>query len=114
MERVDLAHVHGTDRQRHWVRGGAQTWDRTSVTFGKLADGRWFAVRLGHGAHGDTDAYVYGADDQGHLLALRLAYSWMREGEWRPEPAAYGSDGQPIDDGLPWVKRGGSWFLDKG
>ena len=111
MDRVDLAQVHGTDRQRKWRRGG-QTWRSASVTFGRLADGRWFAARTGPDASGDEDAYVYDDTGQGRTLALRLAYRWLRDGGWHPVPATLGPDGQPVD-GLPWVRRGGEWVLDK-
>lgn len=116
MERVDLAHVHGTDRQRRWRQGGVQHWSTTTVTFGQLADGRWFAERTGRGADADDHqrgACVFGSDDQARELALRLAYSWMREGEWSPVPAAFGPDGEPVD-GLPWRSAGGRWFLEGG
>lgn len=115
MERVDLARQYGTDRQRRWRRGGAQTWSTTSVTYGRLADCRWFAERCGQGADPDDKALgacVFDAGALGEQLALRLAYSWMRDGDWRPEPAALDSDGRPVD-GLPWVRRGGAWFLEQ-
>ena len=111
VERIDLAHVHGTDRQRKWVSGG-QTWRASSVVFGQLGDGRWFAEHTGHGARGDEDAYVFSADNKGRTLALRLAYRWLAAGDWRPVPAAMGPDGKPVD-GLPWVRRGGTWYLDR-
>jgi hypothetical protein len=115
VERVDLRWQHGTDRHRRWRRGGSQSWATTSITFGRLADGRWFAYRSGHGADRDDrqqGACVFGVDEQARTLALRLAYSWMREGEWRPVPASFGPDARP-SDGLRWVRRGADWFLDR-
>ncbi len=111
MERVDLTHAYGTDRQRRWRTGAVGAWDTSTVTFGRLSDGRWFAERTGPAAAGDGDAYVYGADERGHELALALAYGWMRGGDYRPVPAAFDGDGKPID-GLPWRRSGAEWFLD--
>lgn len=113
MERVDLVWENGVDRQRRWVSGATQGWNHASVTFGRLADGRWFAHRTSPQARGDHLAYVFGAGEQDEQLALRLAYRWMSEGEWRPWPAAFGPDGQPLD-GLPWMRRGSDWILNDG
>ncbi len=116
MDRLDLTRQHGVDRQRRWRHGGAQTYATTSVTFGRLAYGRWFAERTGRDADNDDrqqGACVFGADDQARELALRLAYSWMRQGEWRAQPAAVGPDGKPLDN-LPWVRRGSDWMLEGG
>ena len=110
VDRVDLTRVYGTERQRRWRQGSAQEWDASTVTFGRLADGRWFAERTGAQAPGDGDAFVFSADDQGRELALRLAYGWMRGGSYEPIPAAYGADGKPMD-GLPWVRVGSGWQL---
>lgn len=115
MERVELQHRHGTDRQRCWRQGGAQTFWTTTVVYGRLGDGRWFADRSGYEADIDDrqqGACVFGADDQAAQLALRLAYSWMRAGEWRPQPAGFDAHGRPVD-GLPWVRRGSDWMLDR-
>jgi hypothetical protein len=114
MDRVDLVWQFGTDRQRRWRQGGISEWNTTSVQFGRLADGRWFADRSGYLA--DTEdrqkgACVFSADERGRTLALRLAYRWMSEGEWRPQPASFDGSGQPTD-GLPWRRSGGQWFLD--
>ncbi len=76
MDRVDLTHEFGVDRQRAWR-------DRPT------------------------------AASNMRLLALRLAYRWMREagGRWWPTPAAYDNREEPVD-GLPWVRRGGEWHLE--
>lgn len=113
MDRVDLTPLDGTDRQRRWRQGGAAEWDTSAVTFGRLAGGRWFAERTGHLSDFEDrqgGACVFGADELGHTLALRLAYSWMRDGEWRAQPAKFGADAKPCD-GLPWQRRGGDWYL---
>lgn len=111
MDLVNLTHVHGVDRQRCWRNGPSQSYAARTVTFGRLADGRWWADMRGYGIHGDQ-AYVYGSSDRDRERALRLAYRWMREtgGQWLPTPAAFGPDGRPTDR-LPWVKRGGEWFF---
>lgn len=114
MERVDLAYEYGVDRQRAWRDDSSQSAFLTVVSFGRLANGRWYAQRRGWAADGDDrrlGACVFGADAKGKTLALRLAYSWMREGQWWPRPAAFDA-GVPAD-GLPWVRRGGEWVLDR-
>lgn len=110
MDRVDLTHEYGVDRQRAWRDRATAASNLQRVTFGRLADGRWFADRRERGG-----AYVFTADDQGETLALRLAYRWMREagGRWWAAPAAYDNRGEPVD-GLPWVRRGGEWHLEDG
>jgi hypothetical protein len=86
------------------------------VSFGRLADGRWYAELAGSRNQfedADQGAHVFAATEGGRTLALRLAYRWMRDagGTWRPTPAAYNSRGEPVD-GLPWVSRGSEWFLE--
>lgn len=109
MERVDLTHEYGVDARRAWRDRATAASNARRVTFGRLADGRWFASRSG-----EPGAYVFGADDQGETLALRLAYRWMRDagGRWWPTPAAYDGRAEPVD-GLPWVRRGGEWHLEE-
>lgn len=114
MDRVDLAQLHGKQRLRAWIQGGPQSSFSTAVSFGWLSDGRWFAERVGYASDADDrqlGACVFSADDRGETLALRMAYRWMTEGEWRAQPAAFGADGLPAD-ALPWVRRGGEWFLE--
>ena len=113
MDRVDLTHEYGVDRQRKWASGSPAHWQYTAVVFGRLVDGRWFAER--HGRQADVDdrqqgACVFGGDEQGERLALRLAYSWMREGDWSPMPASFDELGHPTD-GLPWIRIGQRWRL---
>jgi hypothetical protein len=117
MDRVDLTGQFGTDRQRCWRSGWAEGPFVTTVTFGKLADGRWFADRRGR--EGDSDdhrfgACVYAATDLGRTLALRMAYRWMRTSSscWKAEPATFDTERRPAD-GLPWVRRGGEWVLQE-
>lgn len=107
MDRVVLTHEYGVDRQRAWRDRATAASNCRRVVFGRLGDGRWFADQREAGG-----AYVFGADQQGHDLALRLAYRWMGEfgRHWFATPAAY-RDGEPADD-LPWVRRGGEWFLE--
>ena len=111
MERVDLTHQYGVDRQRQWRDRATTAPNVRVVTFGRLQDGRWFAHLSGE----PDGAHVFGADERGRDLALRLAYRWIRKagGRWWPTPAAYDNRGEPVD-GLPWVRRGGEWFLDGG
>lgn len=108
MERIDLTHTYGVDRQRCWRNGATAAPHTVRVTVGQLGDGRWFADLSGE----PDGACVFGADDRGEQLALRLAYRWMRDagGEWLPTPAAYDARAEPVD-GLPWVRRGGEWHL---
>lgn len=110
MERVDLTHEYGIDRQRAWRDRATAASNAQRVTFGRLADGRWFADCR------DRDgAYVFGTDEQARELALRLAYRWMEESDrrWSATPAAYDARGEPTD-GLPWVRRGGEWHVEDG
>lgn len=113
MDRVHLHRVFGTDRQRRWRQGAVAAFDTTEVTFGRLSDGRWFADRAGYEADADDrqqGACVFGTDEQGRQLALRWAYSWMRGGDWRPQPARFDGSGRPAD-GLPWLRTGQDWYL---
>jgi hypothetical protein len=108
MDRIDLTHEFGVDRQRAWRDRPTAASNLQRVVFGRLADGRWFADA------GDREgAYVFNADERGEQLALRLAYRWMRESgrRWFATPAAYDNRSEPVD-GLPWVRRGGEWFLE--
>lgn len=106
MERVDLAHQDGVDRRRRWLTGKAY-WQERRVTFGRLADGRWFA----EDSKDPGGAFVFDGD-AGERLALRYAYRLMEASgaSWRPIPAAYDGRGNPAD-GLPWVASGHSWKL---
>lgn len=109
MDRVDLIHEYGVDRQRAWRDRATAASNCQRITFGQLKDGRHFADCR------DRDgAYVFAADQLGHDLALLLAYRWMAESgrHWFATPAGY-RDGEPAD-GLPWVRRGGEWFLEAG
>lgn len=107
MERVDLAHVYGTDRQRAWRTAGPY-WQERRVEFGRLGDGRWYA----NDSRDPGGAYVFDADELGEQLALRFAYRRMRQegGDWLPTPAAYDGHGNPTD-GLPWKASGRHWYL---
>jgi hypothetical protein len=104
------------DRQRSWRNGWTQGPYVTVVVFGRLGDGRWFAERHGRLAD-DVDrrrgACAFDAHENGRILALRLAYRWMRESgvDWTAMPASFDSDGNPAD-GLPWIRRGSDWILD--
>jgi hypothetical protein len=110
VDRVQLHLEFGVDRQRRWRDRATTASNARFVTFGRLADGRWYADR-----HDYDGAFVFDADEQGRTLALRLAYRWMREagGRWWATPAAYDNRSQPVD-GLPWVRRGGEWHLEDG
>lgn len=113
MERVDLTWEYGTERQRKWGFGSPGGWEYSAVSFGRLADGRWFAQRYGRQADVDDrqqGGCVFGTDEQAEQLALRLAYSWMSEGDWWAMPASFDGFGRP-DDGLPWVRIGQRWKL---
>lgn len=116
VERVDLVHAYGVDPQRRWRSAATGASNLTHVSFGRLSDGRWYAHRTGRGASVEDvqqGACVFAATELGQTLALRLAYRWMREagGRWWATPAAYDGRGEPTD-GLPWVRRGGEWFLE--
>jgi hypothetical protein len=108
MDRVDLTHEYGVERQRAWRDRATAASNIQRITFGRLDDGRWFCDR-----HERDGAYVFAPDQQGHDLALRLAYRWMQESgrHWFATPAAYDNRSEPVD-GLPWVRRGGEWFLE--
>lgn len=115
MERVDLVHEFGKLPLRRWAHGGQQSYRSTTVSIGRLADGRWYAER--HGSQADVDdrqqgACVFADDDRGEVLAGRLAERWMDGDGWRPVPAQFGPDAKP-SDGLAWVRRGADWFLDE-
>lgn len=117
MERVDLAHEFGVDRQRAWRSAASGMSYVVQVGFGRLADGRWYAEMHGHRGRfedGGRGAHVFTATDLGKTLALRLAYRWMRDagGTWTPTPAAFDNLGRPAD-GLPWVASGSEWILPK-
>jgi hypothetical protein len=117
MERIDLAHQFGVDRQRRWRNAGSGMSWVVEVAFGRLADGRWYAVLTGsrHQIEDDAQgAHVFAANELGKTLAVQLAYRWMRQagGNWLPTPAAYDNRGRPAD-GLPWVARGGEWHLER-
>jgi hypothetical protein len=111
VDRIDLMREYGVDAQRRWRNKGTAAANMTFVTFGKLADGRWYANR----SDDKAGAYVFSADELGHTLALRLAYRWMRNegGRWWATPASYGPGGTEPADGLPWVRRGGEWHLEQ-
>lgn len=106
MDRVQLGLEHGVQRQRKWRDRGSQASGLITVTFGRLADGRWWAAW----SRDHDGAYVFAERER----ALRLAYRWMRDSgrRWWPMPAAFGPDQRPVD-GLPWVRRGGEWFLER-
>lgn len=109
MERVQLHLVHGTDPQRRWRNAATGASQLVHVTFGRLADGRWYADRTRE----PGGAYVFDNSQNGEALARQLAYRWMSEagGRWWATPAAYDSRAEPVD-GLPWVRRGGEWYLE--
>lgn len=116
MDRVELAYEYGRHAERRWRDHGSQSPYLVLVTFGRLGDGRWYADLTGYRTaevHG-RGAHVFGADGQGRVLALRLAYRWMRDagGRWWPTPASFDDRGDPAD-GLPWVARGGEWLLER-
>ncbi len=115
VDRIDLTRAYGVDRQRRWRHGGAQSSGTTSICYGRLGDGRWFAERTGRQADNDDrqqGACVFDTGERGRVLALRLASSWMRDGAWVAQPAAFDASGRPVD-GLPWVRRGSDWMLDR-
>jgi hypothetical protein len=108
VDRVQLHHEFGLDRRRRWRNGATASSQVVFVSVGRLADGRWWTHRTR-----DADgAYVFGPGERGEQLALRTAQRMMDDGKsWLPTVAVYGPDGEPAD-GLPWVRRGGEWFLD--
>lgn len=84
---MDLVWVSGRTNVARWRRGWDQGWDATSVTIGRLADGRWFAQRSGYYASmrdKREGACVYGPDGRGEHLARATARRWMRTlaGDW--------------------------------
>lgn len=112
---MHLTHQDGVTYLRKWHHGWLHGPNVTCIVHGCLADGRWFAERYGRLADADDRQYgacVYGAGEQDRILALRLCERWMRDGEWKPTPAAYDADQQPAD-GLPWRLRGRNWVLDE-
>jgi hypothetical protein len=111
VDRVDLTWQFGIDRRRRWRNSASQSWGLTYVSFGRLADGRWYAAR----SRDPDGAYVFADDGQGEELALRTAKRLMADagGSWIATPAAFDHRGNPTD-GLPWVASGGEWTLGGG
>jgi hypothetical protein len=110
---VDRLQLHleesGVDRQRAWRNAATASSRVVRIVYGRLGDGRWWAERNDD----KGGAFVFGADEQGATLALRLAYRWMRDSGqvWHATPAGFDAQGRPLD-GLPWVRRGGEWHLE--
>lgn len=83
---MDLVWVSGRTDVARWRHGWDQGWDATSVTIGRLADGRWFAQRSGYYASmrdKREGACVYAGRHAEHY-ARGTAQRWMRTlgGEW--------------------------------
>jgi hypothetical protein len=86
VERVDLVHEHGKAVHQRWHHGWELGWNATYVAVGQLADGRWFADRVGRGASRRDKregACVY-AGPHAEWYARRTAGCWMRAlgGTW--------------------------------
>ena len=92
MERVDLAHENGKAPEQSWISGGPQSPFRSTVRVGQLADGRWYAERVGRAASvrdKQQGACVYESGDRGRYFAVATARRWMRTvgGEWVEDQA---------------------------
>ncbi len=111
VDRVQLHHEFGTRPLKRWCTESAYGPFSEHVTFGRLADGRWFC----HVTRQPQGAWVYPATDDGERQALEHCERWMAESEQRfvPTPAVYDGFGQPAD-GRQWVKQGSNWVLPEG
>lgn len=84
---MDLTWEYGKVRLCRWTTGWSHGPFTTTITVGRLRDGRWYAERHGRAAtrrDKRQGACVYGASDRGRRLALDTARRWRRTvgGEW--------------------------------
>lgn len=84
---MDLTWQFGVERLCRWTTGDPYGPFATTITFGRLADGRWFVHCAGRKARRrdkQEGACVYSATDRGRRLALDTARRWRRTigGEW--------------------------------
>ncbi len=108
-ERIDLAQFFGTVRKTAFATVGEPLHRYCKITTGVLADGRFFAERVGRtapGRPGDA-AYVFYSEEQ----AVRVADGWIADGRrWEQVPAQWDGKGQPADN-WPWHQIGNRWVM---
>jgi hypothetical protein len=96
---IQVWRTPGHQRVRRWQSGHTSHHASRHVTVGTLPDGRWYAD------HTETTIGARAYPTEGE--AQRAADALMTGGEWRPVPANFGADGQPIEPG--WVRYGNEW-----
>ncbi len=109
LERIDLAREFGKQRRTAFATGNMASSRYCKVTTGVLADGRFFAERVGRTAAGreGSAAYVFYSEEQ----AVACANRWIMDGRrWEQVPAQWDARGLPCDQ-WTWHQVGVRWVL---
>jgi hypothetical protein len=98
-ERLNVSVIYEKKRLRRWRIGRLNTHTERHLTFGRLADERWWVQLSGQPL---AWVYAYERDACDHIDRI------LAKGEWLPVPAEYGPDGMPADGGS-WQPAGQTW-----